>query len=202
MKRHVLSITLGVGILTAASATAACAQGVNLQVVPKIGLFMPINALAESAEIDMGLAFGVAGELLLPGPLNLRANLDFANTTAIMERSAAERRLGEATLLAVAGDVVLRPLPATAAAQPYFLGGVGMKRYEIDLLDAGSGALAGVAGTTTRFALHIGGGLDVRFGPLAFVLELGDYISTFETAGESRLQNDLFGMIGFRVAMF
>lgn len=181
----------------------ASAQGPNLQLVPKAGLFMPLNALTDAAEVDMGLALGVAAELTLPRlPLDLRANLEYAVPTDIVARSPSESLLGELSLLAVVADVVLRPLPETAAAQPYIVGGAGIKSSDITLEPGVPDDLIGMEGRTTRFTLHIGGGVDVRFGPLSLVLEVSDYISRIETgAGDTRLQNDVFGMIGFRVAM-
>jgi hypothetical protein len=179
------------------------AQGANVQVVPKIGISMPLGSLGDNTELANGLALGVAAELTLPRlPVNLRANLEYAHTADIVERSATESVHGEATILNLVGDVVLRPLPATATAQPYFLGGAGIKTYDIAVGPTAGPDLSRTAGTTTRFALHIGGGLDVRFGPMALVLEISDYISTLPLGDDSRTQHDVFGMIGFRVAMF
>lgn len=203
MRIRVSAVIPAVAIALAAQVGPAVAQRPNVQLVPKAGLFMPLNALTDGAEVDMGLALGLAVELTLPRlPVNFRANLEYANATDIVERSAAETVLGELSLIAITGDVVLRPLPATAVAQPYFLGGAGIKAYDITLEPGGPDDLLGMEGTTTRFALHIGGGVDVRFGPLALILEISDYISRIETGtGDTRLQNDVFGMIGFRVAM-
>jgi hypothetical protein len=205
IRRSTSALCAGLFACVAGSAAAAPAAGqTNLQVVPKIGLFMPLSAIADHAELEMGVAFGVAGELVLPGlPVNLRANLDYAHTTDIIERSAAERRLGEGTILSVTGNVVVRPLAADAAAQPYFLGGAGVKTYDLRFGEPGAGELRRLEGTSSRFTAVLGGGVDVRFGPVALVLEITDYISTFEaTEGVARLQHDLFGMLGFRVSMF
>jgi hypothetical protein len=186
-----------------AGTSPLAAQGINLQVVPKVGISMPLGTLGDNTEVANALAFGVAGELALPRlPVNLRINVEYAHDADIVERTAAETVHGEATILAVVGDVVLRPLPGTALAQPYFLGGAGIKTYDITTGPAAGPELAPAAGTTSRFTLHIGGGLDVRFGPLALVLEVSDYISTFPVGGDARVQHDIFGMIGFRVAMF
>lgn len=203
MRVRVSVVLPAVALALAVQVAPARAQGPNVQLVPKAGLFMPLNALTDAAEVDMGLALGLAVELTLPRlPVDLRANLEYAIATDIVERSAAETVLGELSLLAITGDVVLRPLPATAVAQPYFLGGAGIKTYDISLEPGAPDDLLGMEGTTTRFALHIGGGVDVRFGPLSLVLEISDYISRIETGtGDTRLQNDVFGMIGFRVAM-
>ena len=202
--RHRILVLAAAALASAGLATPASAQGINVEILPRAGLYMPLNALTEEAELDNVFAVGVAAELVVPGlPFNLRANLDYANTTDIVERSAAEIVLGEATLLAVTGDVVLRPRSVAGTAHPYVLAGVGMKRYDIRLNDSAHGSLVGMDGTRTRLALHVGGGVDVRVGPLAVVLEISDYIGSVETGdGDTRWQNDVFGMVGFRVAMF
>jgi opacity protein-like surface antigen len=189
---------------SAGLAAPASGQGINVEILPKAGLYMPLNALTDEAELDNVFALGVAAELILPGqPFNLRANLDYANTTDIVERSAAEIVLGEASVLAVTGDVVLRPRTVAGTAQPYILAGAGIKRYDIRLNDSAHGSLVGMEGARTRLAFHVGGGVDVRAGPLALVLEISDYIGSVETGdGDTRWQNDVFGMVGFRVAMF
>lgn len=202
--RHATRAALCAGLALAVAATAAPAeaQAPNLQLVPKIGMSMPLGTLADNTEIDMGLAFGLAAELVLPRlPFSVRANLDFAREADVTQRTAAAPVLGQATILVVTGDIVLRPLPPTAVAQPYFLGGAGIKRHDIAIGPVADTPLR--TGITTRATLHVGGGFDVRLGPLSGVLEISDYISTFPDAdGGSRLQNTIFGMIGFRVAMF
>ncbi|HUF51103.1 MAG TPA: hypothetical protein VMN60_09735 [Longimicrobiales bacterium] len=192
-------------LLSLSAAAPAVAQGgMNLQIVPKIGVYTPMGGLTETTEIKPGLAYGVAAEITLPFlPVNIRANADVAHSADIEQRSAAEPSVGSVTLTSIVGDLVLRPLPRTALAQPYFLAGVGIKQYDMDLESRAGGELSGLAEDITRFTAHIGGGLDVRFGVLAFVLEVGDYISSFRDAtGTARVQNDVVGLIGFRVSMF
>jgi hypothetical protein len=196
----VLAAVLAAALAVPAAGTA---QGVNLQLVPKAGISVPMGTLGDNSEIATAPALGVAAELTLPAlPVSLRANLEYGHTADIVERSHAETVLGEATILAVTGDVVLRPLPPTAVARPYVLGGAGIKSYDIAVAPAAGPELRDVEGTTRRWALHVGGGLDVRVGPLSFVLEVSDHISTFPVGGDSRVQHDVFGMLGFRVAMF
>jgi hypothetical protein len=191
-------------LLLALSHAPAHSQELNLQLVPKLGVYTPLNSLTDGAEAEVGVAFGLAGEFVLPRlPFNIRVNLDHANATNIVTRDAAESALGTVSITNVTGDIVLRPLAATALFRPYFLGGAGVKLYSFDVPAPGRADLAGVVGTTRRTTLHVGGGVDVRFGPAALLLEVSDYLSTLPDAeGGTRLQNDLFGMIGFRVTMF
>ena len=181
------------------AAAPAAAQGLNLQLVPKIGVYSGIGGLTETTEIKPALAYGVAAEITLPFmPLNVRANVDVVHGGEIEQRTAAEPRVGEVTMTNIVGDLVIRPLPRAVLAQPYFLAGGGIKQYDMDLETAAGGELSGVEESSSRFTGHVGGGLDVRWGAIAFVLEVGDYISSFG----DKLQNDLVGMVGFRVSMF
>ncbi|CAN5612713.1 hypothetical protein BH23GEM9_BH23GEM9_34250 [soil metagenome] len=201
-----MTMMVGAAVLAAvvAGAPGVEAQGMNLQVLPKIGVFTPLGSLTEDAEMEIGLALGVAGEINMPGlPFSIRLNVEHAVATDVVRRDAAETVLGEVSITNVVGDIVLRPLPPTASFQPYFMGGGGVKMYSFDSETGWVGSLAGLGPTTRRGTLHVGGGVDARFGPLALVLEVSDYISTFaDAAGESRLQNHLYGMLGFRVSMF
>jgi hypothetical protein len=190
-------------VLLATAAAAAHAQGMNLQVVPKIGVFSPLVRFTETTELDTGVALGVAGEVTVPAwPVNLRLNLDHARATDIVRRDATEAVLGTVSISAIVGDVVVRPLPAAARFQPYLLAGAGVKLYSIDRR-VELPELTGFGRSATRATLHVGGGVDVRVGPLSLLLEIGNYMSTLASGtGESRMQHDAFGMLGFRVSMF
>jgi hypothetical protein len=180
-------------------AAPAAAQDMNLQLVPKIGVYSGIGGLTETTEIKATLVYGLAAEITLPFlPLNVRANVDVVESGEIEQRSAAEPRVGEVTLTNIVGDLVFRPLPRAVFAQPYFLAGGGVKMYDLELETAAGGELSGVEESSSRFTGHVGGGLDVRWGSFAVVLEIGDYISSFG----DKMQNDLVGMVGFRVSMF
>lgn len=198
-------LSLGAGILAALlTTTPALAQeapGPNVQLVPKIGVFTAINELGAGAELENGLALGLAVELYLPGsPVTLRANLEWVDTRIAALGTGNE--VGDATITVVVADAVFRPLPPTALLQPYVMGGAGIKRYELGS-DNGGGGTGLTEGTSNRFTAHIGGGFDVRLGPLAVLLEVSDYVSSFRIDGdEAELQNDLFALIGFRIGMF
>ena len=204
LDRTSLAALAALAALASGAFAAPAAAQMNLQIVPKIGVYTPVGGLTETTEIRPGLAYGLAAEFVLPWlPVGLRANVDVAHAAEIQQRTEAEERVGEVMLTSVVADLVLRPLPRTALAQPWFIGGAGIKQYDMDLESRAGGELSGVDEDLTRFTAHVGGGLDVRFGALAFVLEIGDYISSFrDAAGTSRLQNDLVGMVGFRVSMF
>lgn len=190
------------GIVAALLCAAPAAAQMNVHIVPKIGVFTPMSGLTGNTELSSGLALGVAAEFGIPLlPLRLRANVEHLTGTELERRNEEETRVGDVVITTLTGAAVLRPLPATALFQPYFLAGAGVKRYEMELENLAGGELSGVAQSQSRFTGQAGGGVDVRVGPLAMVLEVSDYISTFVAgSGESRLQNDLFGMLGFRIS--
>lgn len=201
-------ITAACLLLIAAPAWAQ-APGIDVRLNPRIGLYVPLSDLGEiqsagttiAAEQSGGLALGLGLELdMVLLPVNVRLNLDYA-TGAEVQRTQDGAAVGdpiETTLLAVVGDVMFRPLPKVILAQPYLFVGGGLKQYDV-----------GAETTTASFqsesdpTLHIGGGLDVGFGPLALNAELGDYISWYQLqdAENSEIQHDLFVTIGFSIGL-
>jgi hypothetical protein len=71
------------------------------------------------------------------------------------------------------------------------LAGAGVKRY------------SGAGDDQSKFTGHLGAGVDLKVGPIALLAEINDYISSFqyETAGDSKLQNDVFISLGFRIGL-
>jgi hypothetical protein len=199
---HHRPVLLAAALLLAALPLPLDAQ-LNLQVVPKIGVYTPLAPLGDGAELESTMALGVAGELTFAAlPVGLRVGLDHATTTEVRRRDATEAVIGEARITAVAASLVVRPFDPAAPFQPYFMAGGGAKRLDLDL-EAVIPDLAAVRGRTTRPTLHVGGGVDVRFGPVSLLLEVANYISSLEARpGQSRVQHDAFGLLGFRVNMF
>ncbi|HEX7050215.1 MAG TPA: hypothetical protein VF188_08450 [Longimicrobiales bacterium] len=205
--------TLLLALFPAARA-AAQAPGANLQLVPKIGAYLPANDLGEvagalgdiRAEMEASLALGLALELDLPtSPVNLRANFDYATASEVSPEGITSDVAPDATLLALTGDLVFRPLPRIIVVQPYLLGGAGVKVYQFDTDDlVDDGFAEAFDDDRTDFALHAGIGVDVGLGPLALLAEVSDYISWFELqeGEDSEMQNDFFAMVGFRVGLF
>lgn len=187
--------------------------GIDVQLVPKIGLYSPASDLTEAAEAFEGaredrggsLAVGLGLDLALPfSPVDFRVGFDYVASSEItFEGFAPEESTIDQQMLALAADVVLRPLPRLVVVQPYLLAGAGVKRYDFEPADAAAG-LGAFDESVTDFALHGGVGLDIGFGPLAVVAEVSDYVSWFEIEGadDSEMQHDLFFMAGIRVGMF
>lgn len=196
------TIAVLLSVLSALPAAPAAAQ--RIQLVPKAGVYTALGPLTENTEIEPGFAVGAAVEVALPLlAIALRVTADYLVDADIVRRGTTEERVGDVSLLGVVGGVVLRPLPSAVIAHPYFVGGAGIKRYVLELETTGGGDLSLTTGTVSRVTVLAGGGLDVRVGPVALVLEVVDYLSTFVAAtGDSRVQHDAFGQAGVRITIF
>ncbi|HUG40554.1 MAG TPA: hypothetical protein VMM12_08720 [Longimicrobiales bacterium] len=193
-------------LLAGAIPAAAQVPGIELRLNPRIGLYVPVTDLGEftsgtgttTVRMDNSLAIGLGAELQLAAlPFGIRANLDYATGSRVnLESGGVEQEGSEATLLAVVGDLVFRPLPKIVALQPYLFAGGGLKQYDFETETAGSFE------SESDPTIHLGFGLDFGFGPLALNAELGDYISWFAfTDQESKMQHDLFLTVGFAIGL-
>jgi len=205
------SLVLAAAIAAALPAAArAQAPGIDLQLVPKVGFYTPVSDLYDAADAgaeivdDRGgsLAIGLGVDLALPFlPLDLRVGFDYVTNSEFTIDDGTTQSTIEQQMIAITGDVILRPLPRVIVLQPYLLAGAGVKQYDFEPQDASSGL---EAFDESDFTLHGGLGVDLGVGPLALVAEVSDYISWFEPEGadESEMQHDLFFMAGIRVGMF
>ena len=210
---------LGVILATGAAVPAAAqVPGIGLDLVPKIGFYTPAADLATARDAlgeivdDRGgsLAVGLALDLSAPlAPVAFRVGFDYVTSSEFTyadTTGTGVRASGEQTMLALAGDIVLRPLPRLVVVQPYLLAGAGVKRYDFSFTEeAGNTDIEEVfPESQTDFTLHAGVGLDLGLGPIALVAELSDYISWYEADGGdgSEMQNDIFVMAGIRVGLF
>jgi hypothetical protein len=195
-------LTVLFGLMLASSVPAyAQVPGINVHVSARIGAFAPMSALAETPQGDLklqnGLGIGASVELDIPlSPINIRASVDAA-MGAKMELNDQELVEGEVDVVSITGDIVFRPIPRVIV-QPYLLAGAGVKRYTFK--EEGFG---GFVADRSNFTGHIGAGADMKLGPLSLLLEASDYISSFKNEGtdDSKLQNDVFVMVGFRIGM-
>jgi hypothetical protein len=194
-------LTVALTLLGQLDPVPASAQ--RVQFVPKAGVYTGLGPLTENTEIEPGIAVGAAAELPLPMvQLALRVTADYVIDVDIVRRGTTAEHVGDVSLLTIVGGLVLRPLPAAVFARPYFLAGAGVKRYAMSLETTGGGDLSGVDENASRVTGHIGGGVDVRVGPVDLVLEVADYLSTFRAATGAKLQHDAFGQVGVRLTAF
>jgi hypothetical protein len=194
-------------LIMAAAPARAQVPGVEFTLNPRIGLYAPLSNLGDASigstvetfEMQNSFAVGLGAELILPAlPFGIRANLDYATNTSV---DIEDGTLGDgpnASLLALVGDLVFRPLPSLVVVEPYLFAGGGLKQYDFDTSDAFAGN-----DSESDPTLHLGGGLDFGLGPFGFNAEVGDYISWFElTEGAgSETQHDVFVTAGFSIGM-
>ena len=210
-------LALLAGVAVTGAPAAAQVPGLDVQLVPKVGFYSPVTDLQAAADAageivdDRGgsLAIGLALDLGVPlSPLNVRVGFDYVTASEFTYADTTGADLeanGEQTMLAIAGDVILRPIPKLLIVQPYLLAGAGVKRYDFSFADAADGSDVEEAfpESETDFTVHAGLGLDLGIGPIALVAELSDYVSWYDAeGGDSEMQHDLFVMAGVRVGLF
>lgn len=189
---------LVLGWLSLAGSAAAQIPAIDLSIGPRAGYFLPLGILAKDASdrettLSTGLGIGASLEIDLPAsPIDLRATVDatFGRSLEVNEVEVAGTNVD---LLVLAADLVFRPLPRLVVAQPYLLAGAGIKRYSTDNTFEDS----------TDFTGHLGAGADMNLGRVSVLVEISDYISGFQaTEGDdTRLQNDVFVMVGFQLKL-
>src|SRR5690606_12143775 len=130
---------------------------------------------AEQARLDRSGTFGLGLNVELGW---LRGSVAYATGASISEEGVDGGDIGDGSVLAVAADVVVRPLPRLLV-QPYLLGGVGLKRQDFSYDDEGLGTNP-LPSDKTDFALHAGIGADVMLGRIGIMAEITDYITRNE----------------------
>ncbi len=203
------TVATAAALVMLASPAAAQAPGLEVKLNPRIGLYEPLTKLTDApnavTEMKGSLAVGLGLELRFgASPFGIRANMDYATSSSV-ETSSGGVTLGDspdATLLAVVGDVVLRPLPRLPVVKPYLFAGGGLKQYDVTASSVTYESFKNESDLT----VHLGGGLDLGLGPFALNAEVGDYVSWSDfrsTAGETdkKTQHDLFVTIGLAIGM-
>lgn len=181
------------GALLAFHATTTQAQ---LTITPLVGAYIPRSSLKDvqsgasnvTVRRDGTLALGLNIETGM-----LRLGAAYASGTTIKDANKAE--LAKGTVLAAGADIVVRPLPRIIA-QPYVLGGVGVKNLSYD---QGSGIVGAFPRDTRELAIHAGLGADAMFGPVGIVAELTDFVS--RDANDKWKIHDAFLMAGIKIRM-
>ena len=195
MRSRLRVATLLVVLLAAGRPAVAQIPGIDVHLGARAGLFSPLSAIGEDGsgretKIASGLAFGASIEFDIPfSPINVRANVDAAMGRSL-EVDGQEVPGSKVDVMAVTGDLVFRPLPRVFF-QPYLLAGAGIKRYSTD----------GAFESNSKVTGHLGVGGDLQAGPVSVFGEVSDYISNVDVGTDSKLQNDLFIMVGFRIGL-
>ena len=210
MKLWFKSASLAVCLLVLAAPLPAQNDGVDVRLNPRVGLYQSLTSLAEveqagetvAAELGGALSLGLALQLDLGMmPIGIRANLDYVTGAEVYWEDGGIRTAeGEATVLAAAGDVMVRVLPRSFVVSPYLFAGGGLKQYDFTLSpDSSIEEFRNESDPT----FHFGGGVDLGLGPLSVNAEIGDYVSWFEPDPllEAREQHDLFVSIGLSIGL-
>ncbi len=214
MKIVLSSAIIAATLFGMAAPAAAQAPGIDFRLNPRIGLYEPLSNLGDApdavstaaSELGGSLALGLGVEIGVAAlPVGLRLNLDYATGSEVKYDNGFETESGyETTVLALAADLMFRPIPKLIIAQPYFFAGGGLKQYDFEPTSTDP---VGTFEDTSDFTAHLGGGLDVGFGPLSLNAEVGDYISWWESQNpldvdaDSEIQHDLFVTIGFVIGL-
>jgi opacity protein-like surface antigen len=196
MKRTLFGVVLaGLFVLLA---TPAAAQ---IYITPAAGVFIPASDLedlegqAEATRLSRSGTLGLGVNLELGW---LRGSVAYATGATISDEGVTgEDEIGDGSVLAVAADLIVRPLPRLLV-QPYLLGGVGLKRQDFSYNDDGVGTNP-LPSDKTDFALHAGLGADVMLGRIGIMAEVTDYITRNEDSTFG--QHDAFAMVGLRVRL-
>jgi hypothetical protein len=175
-------------------APGASAQGLHISAAG--GAFIPASDFdgvregAEQARLDRSSTLGLG--------LNLeagwfRGSLAYASGVTLNDRSA-EGRIGDGSVLAVAADLLLRPIPGSPI-QPYGLAGVGVKRQNFSFRDEGVGTNP-FPSDARDLGVHLGVGADLMLGGIGLMVEATDFIT--RTSGGDWGQHDVFLVVGLR----
>ena len=191
-------LLFGIAILGVAAMPAA--SEAQISITPQVGVYVPgddfesLRSGADSVSINKegSLALGLNIEMGI-----LRGSVAYASAAKLNESGVNGEEVGEGKLLAVAADVVLRPIPRLLILQPYLILGGGLRRADYDF-DT-DGVANAFPENDSDFALHAGLGADVMLGPLGVTAEITDFISKNEEDKWKR--HDGFGFVGVKLRL-
>lgn len=165
-------------------------------IIPRVGVYIPAGEFAEIGDevegvfdVDKEAAFTI-GATLEVGRLYL--GFDYVTGSQLSSDGLdGGDDLGNGSMLAIAGGLVLRP--AIPVIQPHIRLGAGVKRQNYSFDDQGVGGIS-FPDDDTDFALHGAIGLSLGLGGLGVTAELADYVTAdgFEP-------NDLILSLGLRL---
>ena len=191
--------TLWVAALAVALGTQSAAA--QIYVTPALGAYIPASDLqdlqnqAEQTRLEREGTLGLGLNLDMGW---LRGSVAYATGATISEEGVQnENEIGDGSVLTVAADLVVRPLPRLLV-QPYLLGGLGLKRTDYSFNEEGTSANPLPEGKRD-LALHVGLGADLMLGGIGIMAEVSDYVTRNED--DSWGQHDMFALIGLRVRL-
>ena len=188
-------------IIAAALMIPAVSEAQVVHITPAAGVYIPASDLYSLRDEAQQITVEKEGTFALGFNVEfgkLRGSVAYASGAQLNQRGVQNRdAVGEGKLLAVAGDVVLRPLPRLLV-QPYLIVGAGLRRedysYEND------GVADALPKEQSDFALHAGVGADLMLGRIGIVAEVTDFITKDQE--DKWDQHDAFGFVGLRFRLF
>jgi hypothetical protein len=187
-----------VGAALFGAADDAAAQ---IHITPAVGAFIPASDLrdlrdqAEQTRLDRSGTLGLGLNIDFGW---LRGSMAYATGATISDDGVSgEGDIGDGSVLAVAADLVVRPLPRVLV-QPYLLGGIGLKRQDFSFESDGLGENP-LPSDRTDFAWHVGVGADVMLGRIGVMAEITDFIT--KTEEKTFGQHDAFALVGLRIRL-
>lgn len=223
-------------LAVALAAVAALAAGVapakaqpRFEVTPRVGGLFPLIDLGKNStageldqvRIELGSAFtgGLTIQYNPPSwPASFRVAVDYTplNTEvraqpaacAVVTGPGCEKVVIDARYMVLNGDVLIRPVEV-GESHLYFLGGLGIKRYDFaDLVCPGDEVVCLLLDDFTRdhadVSIHLGLGINFRVGPARGQLEFADYMSRHRPGGtfsSGEVQQDLHLTVGVRLGV-
>ncbi len=186
------------GLLTmamVAGLAAPVAARAQVALTPMVGGYIPASDVNQVTGTAQNIAKTRDGTLALGLNLDLASMLRvsglYASGTTL--KNANKQDIGKGNVAAVAGDLVIRPLPRILV-QPYLVAGAGEKFYKYD-----QNATLASGGDAHAFALHGGLGADLMVGPIGAVAELTDFLS--KGADDKWNVHDAFLMLGMKLRL-
>lgn len=187
-------------IAAAMLAVPALGSAQGVAVMPAIGAYVPAGSFRELQN---------AAEHKREGTLGLGLNLDFGGIRASLayatgatisqeEGISGESEIGEGSVLALTGDLVLRPIPRILVLQPYILGGAGIKQQDYNYNTSGIGG-AFEDEDKRDLTVHLGIGADIAIGRFGLVAEISDFIS--QNSEDKWKTHDAFALVGVKIRM-
>lgn len=191
-------LCFGMMVVVASVTSPRWSHAQGFSVTPQMGVYVPGNDLDSLRAGAQRVLVKKEGAFALGLNVNLgkfRGSLAYASG-ATLEQTNVTGDVGDGTLLAIAGDIVLRPLPRVVV-QPYLLLGGGLRREDYSFDD--DGLSNAFPEDDSEFALHLGLGADLNLGPVGLSAEITDFISKDEDDDWKR--HDGFGYVGLKVRL-
>lgn len=182
-------------------------ESARLTLIPKAGAFLAGASSLEDVSGELGAVDGDQRSVFTwgasvaidarDGPVDLRltglrTTGSLVSTAEGAEPTSPPRRK---SILALTGDVVLRPLPRLLV-QPYLVTGAGGRR----LTSSGGSGSSQDADPRWDATVQVGGGVDLRLGGITVGLEAVDYVTGLMDQGNGT-QHDVFALFTLGVAL-